>query len=1024
MKSFFTFLVKQDKFAFLLTFMILVLGIAAGLQIQRDMFPQVDFGVLSIETAYPGASPTDVELQITNKVEEAIDDISGIDRYRSRSLEGYSSVSVILDPDYKDQDEIKTKIREAVSQINDLPDTLTQLPVIYSKRADSYPLLEVGLSGPYAYTEIRDYAKNLETQLSAIEGVSRVQMSGYREKLIAIKVNPEKLKTYQLTLQQVVAKIKDKNQRQSTGLLKSFDNEKQLVSQVEFKSVDQIENIILQTSFQGKAVYVKDVATVEDTFEDATMIVRLNANPGIAFMVYRSASSDILRVAEAVKGTLKKFELAQDKPITIEYARDYSFYVKNRLSIVLTNGVIGLLLVLLLISCFLGIRISLWVALGIPVSILGVIFTMFMMGKPLDILSMAGFIIVIGIIVDDAIIVSESIVNERELGLSPVDAAVSGTMKVFQPVIATILTTFVAFLPLMLMPGIVGKFVMVIPFVISLALFFSLAEVLVALPAHLVKGLSTLKRRAANNKSWFFKFKERYRRFILLILRFRYACFILFVCVFAFAIFVAAKRMDFILFPKDAAEQIDINIELPVGSSLAKTAQQVKALEAIIAKLPKDEVKGYLTLAGVSWDSENEVSSQAHHKALLSVYLTSFRSRERMATDILQVLKPQFDALTGFKSIKMNIEGGGPPVGAPVSLEVIGDDDQERAKVCDYIVKKLSAYDNVFDIQRNDDAQKNEMQLQLKSELLARLKLDFAPILYVLRVAYNGATVAEVSKDNETKAYKVILEDRFRYNTDATASLLVANQQGQFIPLSKVIDFVSAEGSENRFHFNGRRSVRIQANIDTKKTTVLDLTKTLQEDIAKLDLTNITVKFGGESEQFSKSFDSLKISFLVALLGMYLILMVLFNSFWQPFIALSAVPFAITGVIIAFYLHDQAFTFLSLLGVVGLTGVVVNDSLVMVHHINYLRAQHSESSLIELVSRGAMDRLRAIVLTTLTTVLGVLPLSYGWGGYDPFIAPMGLALGFGLLFSTPLILILLPCIYLIVQDIKKLFIKA
>ena len=1023
MKQIFNFLVRQDKFAFLLTLMVLLLGGAASIQIQRDMFPKVDFGVVRINTAYPGASSSDVELQITDKIEDAIKDISGIDRFRSESLEGFSKINIVLKSDISNQDEVKTSIRDAVNRIDDFPESLSKLPVISVRSADSYPLLELGLSGPYSYEYIRNVAKRLGDELDDIEGVSAVQKFGYREPAVYLNVKPEAMKRYQISLFEITSAIRAQYLRDSGGNIELNGSEKQLVNHIVFNNIEEINDIILKTSFQGNAIRVSDVASVSRTFKDASIKVRMNGDPGIAFKVYRSGSSDILDVASDVKETLKRFEENEVKKVNIAFSKDYSYYVKNRLSIVITNGAIGLLLVLILISFFLGFRISLWVALGIPVSIFGVLFVMYMSGRSLDILSMAAFIIVIGIIVDDAIIVSESIVNEREQGLSPVDAAASGVSKVFKPVLATILTTFVAFCPLMLMPGVVGKFVMVIPLVITISLIFSLIEVVLALPAHMVKGLKKISRRAENNHSLFFKFKEKFQIFVFKSLRWRYILLLSFLTVFVSSVYFAATRMDFILFPSDTAEQIDVNVTLSVGTLLEDTALKLKEIESIIAKFDKDEVKAFVTMAGVSWDAEDESMSSNHHKALISIYLTSFSSRERNALLIKNELKEKFDQLKGFESIQMNVEGGGPPVGAPISLEVISDNDDERTRICDWIEDKLLSYGSVSDIRRNDTLQKDEYRLKVNQELVSRLKLSTQSILFTLRTAFNGETVAEISENNETTSYIVRLQDEARKSLSALTSLFVLNQQGRYIPISQVAIYEATQGSPNRFHFDGERSVTIKANVDKLETTVNAIVARLQQDLDSLELAGVKVRFGGEAEEFSKSFESLKISFIVALIGMYLILMVLFNSFWQPFIALSAVPFAIFGVIVAFSLHDQAFTFLSLLGIVGLTGVVVNDSLVMVCRINDLRREHSKFDMATLVSRGAADRLRAILITTLTTVLGVLPLSYGWGGLDPFIAPMGLALGFGLLFSTPLILLLLPSIYMIVQDVKHLFVK-
>ena len=1022
MNSVLSFFVKKQKFAFLITVMVLLLGVTASMQIKRDMFPEIEFGVVTIETPFQGASSETVEIQVTNKIEDAIKGIGGIERIRSQSIEGFSRVVIVLDVNNKNNDEIETKIKDAVGRINDFPTTLEDRPIIYTKGSSSYPVLEIAISGNLPYKIVREHAKRLESQIKEIDGVSMCQKLGYRDHTVYIKLDSEKLKQYQLSPSYVTQALKDKVQRQNIGKLISYKNETQLFSELEFDSLTELSNSVIQTSYTGRPVLLKDIATLEKTFKDADVIARLNGKPGINFLIYRSSSSDIIKVADNIKNTLNEFKKSNPK-LDIEYANDFSFYVKNRLNIVINNGLIGLILVLIVLSLFLGFKIAFWVALGIPVSILGTIFIMNTLDKPLDILSMAGFIIVIGIIVDDAIVVAENIASKREQGLAPLQAATQGITEVINPVITTVLTTIIAFFPLMMMPGIVGQFVMVIPLAIIISLIFSLTEASIALPAHLVSGLKKYKHKDDSKFKLFDKVKLLFSHLLSVLIKFRYLSILFFICLFVFSVFFAFKNIDYILFPNDSAEEIKINIETPVGSSLEYTSESIKVSEKIIEDSILNHIKAYKSLIGLNWDSENEVYSNAPHKALISIYLQPFQKREKNVDEIKEMIENQLRNISLYKKLDINIEAGGPPVGKPISIEVISQNDEVREDVAKKIVEDLSQNNAVFDINRNDEVDKKEMKLFIDDNKLQRFKLNLFEIITNIRIAFKGVDIAETTENRETTTYTVILNDAQRKSTKVLSSILVKNQQGNTIPVSNVATFKKSKGSNNYYHYNTNRSVTIEANVNTTITTINKITKELKNKYAQFDSNDVIIKFGGESAEIQKSFDSLKYSFIVAVIGIFLLLVVLFNSFWQPFLVMSAIPFAIIGIITAFGIHGQPFTFLALLGAVGLTGIVVNDSLILVYHINELADVYPNYTFKQRILFGAINRLRPIILTTLTTVLGVMPLAYGIGGYDPFIAPMGLSLGFGLMFATPLILTVIPCLMMIKQDIKNLFKK-
>ncbi|UCH85156.1 MAG: efflux RND transporter permease subunit [Candidatus Latescibacterota bacterium] len=1020
MKNFFEFFAKRHTLANLVTIMTILLGLHSLSTIKRDLFPEVDFGELTITTVYPGASPEDVELNVTNNLEDEIREVAGLDWITSFSMENISVVYVRIDPDERDQEKVKREIRDAIDRVTDFPDEVTEAPLVTEWTTDIFPVIEVGLSGDIPYTELRELARRLEKDLKNLPGVASLDKFGYLEREVHIEVNPKAMKDYHVSLREVMMAIAARNVRATGGSFESYTAEKKVVTLAQFDDVMEVKDVIVRTTFDGPIIRIRDLAEVKDDFEEERVRSRMNGKQAISFLVNKKGSADVIRTVDEVKALVESLNGTLPEGVEILYADDQSYYVRNRLQIVGTNGLIGLSLVLLMLSCFLSLRSAFWVALGIPVTLLGVIFLMPVANVFIEVVSLAVLVQVIGIIVDDGIIVAENIHKYRERGYPPLKAAVEGIHEVFWPVVTTIVTTFVAFAPMLFMTGMMGKFVRVVPIVMSLALFITLFEVVVALPAHVIWGLrdnGSSKDRTA--RSWFNVVRRFYKASMRIVLKLRYLYIFVSIVLLAFSLWYAVTYMDFVLFPSDAADTFYMLVVVPTGSSLQHTADKVAELEAIIQQLPDGELNSFTSRIG---NQGNFQLGENENWAIVRVNLTPYAERSRVADDIVEELRGKTDQLEGFESLVYYIDAGGPPVGRPVTIRVVGTDNAMRRALADSVVSFMSSMDGVKDIDRDDKPGKDQVQINIRFDRLARVGLTVADIAQTVRVAFDGDVVTSVRFGDEDVDFRVKLSERARENPYYLRELLIPNPQGRLIPLKDVATLETGPGPSNYYHFDGERAITVTSDVDKGVATPLTVSNTVVDhfDLQK-DWPGMRFIVGGEAQEMDESMRSLFQAFIIAVLGIYFILILLFNSPTQPFIVMSSIPFGIMGVIAAFAVHGQDLGFIAMMGTIGLSGVVVNDSLVLVNHINRLREQSPDQRVSDIVAQGATDRLRAVLLTSLTTVAGVLPLAYGIGGSDPFIAPMVLALGWGILLATPITLGMIPCLYLVRDDIARIF---
>jgi multidrug efflux pump subunit AcrB len=1012
MDSILNFFVKQKKLALVFTVSIIALGLLTLSVIQRDKFPAVDFEVMTVVTAYPSASPEDVEQNVTNPIEDELKSISGIDKFSSTSKEGKSSIVITLSQDVDDIEPLKQEIRNAVNRIKSLPEEVDDLPWVVDKKNSLKSVLKINISSDeLSYQVLRDITDDMSDSLALVEGVSKVVKEGYLDREIQIRINPNSLYQHKLSLPEVIKAIKKRNKRYAVGSNHDDTNEKTIVVLAKFDEIQAVGDVIIKSTFDGPVVRLKDIAKIIDANKEETSIIRVNGTKGFILRIRKQAHADVITTVDLVKDKVLDLKAKYPTSLKVFYSSDESKHVRNRLNIVTNNGLIGLLLVLIILGVFLSFKVAFWVSISLPVSLLGTVALLGATGETINLVSLAAMILVLGIVVDDSIVVAESIHHYKQLGKDRHQSVVLGFKRVIAPVITTILTTILAFSSMFLMGGTMGKFIYVIPLVVIFALTLSFLEVSLALPAHLASSDEKIK-----GKTWFTRIEDWFEGFLTKVLKWRYGVVVIFSLVLIGSLYFAKTQMKYVQFPAVGADSISARLQMPVGTSLERTESISKQVEKMI-----------IEVVGEDLDSlTNNVGHYFTHVAKFSIELVPSSTRVQTPKILLAQLKARIKDIKSAKKLKFSIARPGPPQGEDVEINLVGSDNIQRQNAADSLEEILLSIDGIDNIERDDEPGKTRIEVVIDFEKMARFDVDFSAVNDYLKAAFTGINVTNVRYGDDDVDFRIYLGGD-QQSEDFLALLKINNRQGRPIPLKQFVSLQKIKGEPNFNHFNGQRSVVLSGSVDDEITTSGVV---ISQALKRLDLGSkyptIRVTSEGGDKDTKKSMDGFKKAFVMAIFAIFLLLTLLFNSYSQPMLVLIAVPFSIVGVIWAFFLHGETLSFFAVLGTLALVGVIVNDSLVMVAHLNYLKAKFASTmSVYEWVVQGAKNRLRAVVLTTLTTLAGVMPLAYGIGGTDFILQPMALSLGYGLLFGTLMTLILLPCLYLINHEfinwVKKLW---
>ena len=1046
--------VNNPVLANMLMIIIIAFGVYAWINLPRELTPEIALQTATVTTLYPGASPEEVEKLVSAPIEDAIqENVSKINLMLSNSSEGRSVITIDFEEmSDRDFDKELENLRTAVEQVNELPEEILEDPqVIELDISSGFPMLTIVVGGDIAESQMRDIAETIKDEILDIKNIASVRIAGLREREIWVEVNPDRLKAYQLPIAAVITALGTSNLNLPAGTMELGNTEFMVRTMGEFANPDIIGETIIAVQPTGTPLRLRDVATVSDTYEEARTLSRISGKPSISLSVQKKSEGNTIALVAQLRELIEKRKSDLPEGAELTAVNDYSVILKERLGILETNAIFGLILVVLMLLLFIGWRNALFAALGIPVAFMATFWFMSLAGYSLSGVSLFGLILVVGIVVDDAIVVIENIYRHIEAGEPPKIAAIRGAQEVGWPVLAASLTTICAFGPLMFMSGTAGQFMRIVPIMAILVLIASLFEVFVILPAHVAEWgkpkppqtgrsrLDNLRTRSPSTFSlivlitgffsWFITFfdfiRSRYVKILKRTIRWRYAFVgsVLFIgliaCVGAFVI------LDKELFPGEDFPQFYVKAEMPPSYGLQETTAVMTQIEEAAKTLPASEVAAIVSNIGIHTPTSGlaEGVTYGSNFGEVIIELTPKQERTRGVDEIIADMRNKTLTVSGVEELNYITQAGGPPQGEDVEVKVKGDQFDKLTELTGVLKTKLAQLDGVYDIRDDFRIGKSELRIHLKPEKAHQYGLTTFQIAQTVRTAIEGAKATTYREADEAIDVIVKYEEDTLQNIAELNNLLIATPTGAIVPLKDVTDITEEKGYSDIRRFDGERAITVYASVDREKTTPFAVNQALRSAFADVETLypGYQLDFRGVFDEIVESFSELWKLFIVGLLLIYVVLGAQFKSFLQPIIIMFAVPFGMIGAMFGLLLSNATLSMVAMFGIVALSGIVVNDSIVLIDFINKYRERGYNKWYA--ILKGGSIRLRPIILTSLTTIFGLIPMAIGLGGKSPIWMPMAYTIIFGLAFATTMTLFVMPALYAITTDLRGLVLR-
>jgi multidrug efflux pump subunit AcrB len=1029
---------RNSVAANLLMMALLVGGVFSIANIKQEVFPEFELDFVNISVSYPGASPEEVEQGIVLAIEEAIRGLDGVKRVTARANEGLGTVSAELLED-KDPNLALQDIKNEVDRITTFPEEAERPTVsLAARRREVITLVIYGDVGERA---LRDVAEMAKDELLQYDGITLIDVIGTRPLEISIEVPREKMRAHNLTLSEIAEQVRLGTVELSGGGVKTPSGEV-LIRTMERRDYGmEYGDIPVVSQADGTKVRLKDIAEIRDGFEDIDRAGFFNGLPAVGLEVYRVGDEKPIDIADKVKAYAKILEDRLPPGLSVTTTSDRSEIYKDRLYLLLKNASIGLILVMIILGVFLEVRLAFWVMLGIPTSFLGCLLFLPYLDVSINMISLFAFIVAVGIVVDDAIVVGESIYYMRGRKDNYVDAATHGAQLVAGPVVFSILTNVVAFMPLLFVPGTMGQIWSNIPIVIIIVFLISLVEALYILPAHLAhqkksrKGLfwdivEYPQRKVGRRLE---QFVDRfYTPFIKGALRHRYITLAAAFAVLIITIgFVRGGRLPFTFFPKVESDRVRASAVLPYGVPIEQT-MEVKEQLVAAAKQVLDEhggeaiTEGLYSVVGSGGGGGGPMPSgggSGSHLAEVTVFLVPLAKREITAAEFTRLWRKRTGELPGIESLTFDFTIG-PSGNTPIDIEVSHPDPQTLEEIAVEVADALREYDGVLDI--DDGIARGKRQWDFSIKPAARsLGVTAGLLSRQLRDAFYGAEVKRQQRGQDEVKIYVRLPEEQRNTEEDIDRLVIRTPGGGEIPLHEAADIKYDRAYEEIKRADARRVLNVTADVDSKITTSGEVltelrAKTMQQ--LKRHHPNLSYSFEGERRDFRESMSSLGRNFAFALLILFAMLAIPFRSYIQAVIILLAIPFGIVGAVAGHLIMGFDLSIISVMGMVALGGVVINDNILLVDTVNNYRDEGM--SVAEAASAAPARRFRPVLLTSLTTFMGLAPMILETSVQARFLIPMALSLGFGILFATVITLILTPTLYLVIEDVRSLLTRS
>ncbi|MFO7749931.1 MAG: efflux RND transporter permease subunit [Desulfobacteraceae bacterium] len=1026
---------KNTVFANILLVLIFLAGGVACFSMLRETFPPMDLEKISIAVPYPGADPEEVEEGISRKIEEAIESLEGIDEYTTTSSENMATAMIEVDEGY-DTESVLESVRANIDAISNFP-VDAENPVIKEVvMKDS--VITLYLAADMPEKRLKQWGERIKERARQLPEVSQVSISGAREYEISIEISEEKLMQYNLSFAAVADAVRNSSLNRSGGTIRAEGEEIRIRTMGRKYTGREFGKIIVLADPSGETVTLDQVADIVDGFEQDPSRAFINGKRAVLVTVSKTEEEDAIVISDAVHDFVKATRSQLPPGIDFNVLYDRTDMLRARINLLVKNGAFGLCIVFVLLWAFLNTSLSWWVGMGIPISIAGALAILWAIGGSINMISLFGLILVIGIVVDDAIVVGESIYVHRKNGKPPLEAAVEGTMEVGMPVLAAVLTTCVAFLPLAYVGGTMGKFISVLPPVVISCLAVSLVECLVLLPAHLshladpneekqARGISRVfqgvHRSTSNGMEWFVT--NVYTPFLSQALRWRYISFCIAIGVLmAVTGLIKGGTVKFNVFPEIDGFIVTSSVVFPNGTPASVTERAVQKLEDSLARVAdktetlskKPLVEKKLSFIGGT-SSRRGSSTTGPNAGMVQAILLESEERGIHSKEITAAWEKETGPIPGAETLSFEAMSPGGQ-GAPLAFWIQGKNMDNVLAAADRLMARLETFDGVYQIASDFSPGKKELRLELKP-FARHLGITVADLASQVNSAYYGNEALRVQRGEDDIRVKIRYTAEERSSLESLESMRIRTPGGEEVFLGSVAAMHFQPGYSAITRTNGMRRVSVSASVNTKKANTNEIFAELETSFLKQlesRFPDLTVVLQGDKKRSRESFSSLLIGFPLALVGIFAMVATMFRSYIQPFIIMFTIPFGIIGAVMGHLAMGYSLSIMSVFGMVALTGVVVNDSIVLIERINVNFSQGI--SFFDAIIKGGTRRFRAIFLTTLSTVGGLSPMLLETDLQARFLIPMAISLAAGVAFATILTLVLIPSLMAILNDFR------
>jgi len=1019
MKNLLAYFIKYPIAGWIIVIGFVLFGYFGFTTLTSSFFPLSESRIITINLAYPGASPQEMEEGIVLKIEENLKGIEGIDRVTSKSYENSAAVTIETYKGY-DTDIILAEVKNAVDKVPSFPSGM-EPPVIAKQEATRQTITFAVSGNGIPLKVLKQKAQIIEKELLRMEGISQVSISGFPDEEIEIAVTEANLRAYGLSFQQVATAVAQNSLITTGGSIKTQAEEYLIRASSRAYYANELENIVVKSSPDGNIVLLKEVATLRDKFNENPNGLYFNGDKAVNITVQNTNSEDLISAAEKVKVYVSEYNLASDD-VELHVTSDSSITLTQRTDLLIENAIVGMFLVLLILSIFLKPRIAMWVAFGLPISFLGMFAIAGQFDVTINVLSLFAMIIVIGILVDDGIVIAENIFSHHEKGKTPVRAAIDGTLEVIPPIISAILTTMLAFSTFLFLDGRIGEFFGEVSVIVLLTLSVSLIEALIILPSHIAhsktlqKGTKPYKFNLKAEQFMNYLRDNLYEPVLNFFLRYKLIGFAIMLGLLIFTIGgISSGIIRTTFFPQIASDRVQITLNMPQGTNENVTDSLISNLEKSVwqvnEKFKSKQEGGDSVVLNVI-----KKIGPGSSVASLTVNLLQGELRNVSSPEITNAIQDTADEILGAESL---VFGSGAVFGgSPIAVSLLGNNINEIKAAKVELKEALAQIDGIKDITDNDPQGIKEITITLKPNAYL-LGFTLNNVMSQVRSAFFGAQAQRFQRGEDEIKVWVRYDEKERKSLNNLHNMQLVSNSGERVPFQEIAEYKIARGEISINHLEGQREIQVKADLVDPKASATEYMNTLKNDIMPGILakyTSVTPLYEGQNREAVKTQNSLNPTGWIILVFIYIVIAFTFRSYSQPFVLIALVPFSLIGIGWGHWIHGFSINILSGLGIIALIGIMVNDGLVLISKFNSNLKLGMKFD--DALAEACKSRFRAIFLTTITTVAGLTPLIFEKSLQAQFLIPMAISIVYGIMIATVLTLLLLPIFLSTVNSIK------